>query len=106
MKAIDDTAPFAPGPAIAERELAVSPMGRVMAKLAADPRLAGKAVARAHPLLGMVREEALAVLIAPASVWDRGRDVLRPFASKFADGEAMLVLLGRPAEPDLAQALN
>src|SRR5262249_11137810 len=33
-------------------------------------------------------------------------DVLRPFAAKFADGEAMLVLCGRPIEPDLAQALN
>jgi HD-GYP domain-containing protein (c-di-GMP phosphodiesterase class II) len=75
-------------------------------RLAAEPRLFDCIVSRPHPLLGVVRRGPLFVLIAPAAVWSRGREVLRPFAAKFAEGEAMLLLLGRPIEPDLAQALN
>jgi len=41
------------------------------------------------------------VLITLGSTWDHGRDALRPFAARFADGHAMLVLLGRPRDPDL-----
>jgi HD-GYP domain-containing protein (c-di-GMP phosphodiesterase class II) len=46
------------------------------------------------------------VIVAPARVWDSGRDLFRPFTVKFAEGEALLILLGRPADPDLSQALN
>ena len=81
-------------------------MAAVAARLAADPRLVEHVVVRPHPLLVTVRKERLFAVVAPASVWERGRDLLRPFAARFAEGEAMLVLLGRAAEPDLAQALN
>jgi HD-GYP domain-containing protein (c-di-GMP phosphodiesterase class II) len=74
--------------------------------LQSDPRQAQSIVARPHPLLCAVRRDARIVLIAPAAAWDHGRDVFRPFASQFADGHAMLILLGRPRDPDLAQALN
>lgn len=73
--------------------------------LAADARLDGY-VAQPHPLLVTVRSGQLFTLIAPASVWDHGREVLRPFAERLADGQAMIVLLGRPSEPNLALALN
>jgi HD-GYP domain-containing protein (c-di-GMP phosphodiesterase class II) len=77
-----------------------------MATLQSDPRQAQSIVARPHPLLCSIRRDARIVLIAPAAAWDHGRDVFRPFASQFADGHAMLILLGRPRDPDLAQALN
>jgi HD-GYP domain-containing protein (c-di-GMP phosphodiesterase class II) len=97
--------PISHRPAAPEGGLVAS-MGAVAAGLAADPRLAARVVARPHPLLVSVRKEQLFALIAPAAVWDRGREVLRPFTARFADGQAMLILLGRPGEPDLAQALN
>ncbi|HEY4122700.1 MAG TPA: hypothetical protein VGM56_32775, partial [Byssovorax sp.] len=91
-------------PAAASR--ALDAIDAVAERLATDARLDGRVVARPHPLLITVRKEQLFVVVAPAAVWDRGRDALRPFAQKFAESEAMLVLIGRPAEPDLALALN
>ena len=73
--------------------------------LAIDGRLA-RVVTRPHPLLVTIRKEALVVLIAPAAVWDHAREILRPFAPSFAEGQAMLIFLGRPSEPDLDQAMN
>jgi len=77
-----------------------------MATLQGDPRQSQSIVAHPHPLLCSIRREGSIVLIAPAAVWDHGRDVFRPFASQFAEGRAMLVLLGQPRDPDLSQALN
>jgi HD-GYP domain-containing protein (c-di-GMP phosphodiesterase class II) len=81
-------------------------MAALTAQLVADPRLSAHVVSRPHPLLALVHKDGLFVLVAPASVWTRGRALLRPFAARLAEGEALLVLLGRPDEPDLAQALN
>ncbi len=85
---------------------AVDAMGRIAAELGEDPRLAKDQISRPHPLLAMVRREGFFVLVAPASVWDKGRDLLKPYGDKLAAGEARLVLLGRPSDPDLGQALN
>ncbi|MFO0759781.1 MAG: HD domain-containing phosphohydrolase [Byssovorax sp.] len=86
---------------------AVSRMGALAARLAADPRLAAEVVTRPAPLLAVLHSKNdLFVLVAPAAVWSRGRELLRPFAARLAEGEALLVLLGRPDEPDLAQAIN
>ena len=84
----------------------LDPIARCVDALQADPRQTTSRVTRPHPLLCMVRREARIVLITLASTWDRGRDVLRPFANRFAEGHALLVLLGRPQDPDLSQALN
>ena len=84
----------------------LAPVAAIADKLTRDPRLCDRVVARPHPLLVTVRKDPLEVVIAPAQVWDKGRDVLRPFASKFAEGDALLVLVGRPAEPDIAAAIN
>lgn len=81
-------------------------VGRILEGLTADPRLADRVIVRPHPLLVMLRKGAHVVLVAPSVVWDEGRDALRPFAQKLAASEALLLLLGRPIEPDLAQALN
>jgi len=82
-------------------------LSRAHAGLASDPRFAADVViTRPHPLLVCVQRAEAMTVIAPARVWDRGRDVLKPFSPRFAEGSAVLVLLGRPAEPDLSQAMN
>jgi HD-GYP domain-containing protein (c-di-GMP phosphodiesterase class II) len=84
----------------------VTEMATLAGRLAADPRLASRVVTHPHPLLVSVRQDRLTVVIAPAAVWERGREALRPWSQKLAESEAALVLLGPPAEPDLEQALN
>src|SRR5262245_8548801 len=74
--------------------------------LTQNPQQSGDVVTRPHPLLLMIRRGALIVIVAPANVWDKGRDLFKPFAEKFAAFEARLILLGRAADPDLNQALN
>lgn len=76
------------------------------ASLRAEPRLAGAQVIRPHPLLCTVARQGRFVVLAPAVVWDRGREALLPFAARFADGTAVLVLIGRPSGADLESALN
>ncbi len=84
----------------------VQDFDRLAQALGAEPRLAKEVVVRPHPLLLMVRRGANVVLLAPASVWDRGRELLRPWAGAFAAFEARLLLLGRPEAPDLTAALH
>jgi HD-GYP domain-containing protein (c-di-GMP phosphodiesterase class II) len=79
---------------------------RCAAVLGADSRQAATIVTRPHPLLVMARRDALVVLVTVAATWDEGREVLAPFSAHFAEGRAMLVLLGRPRDPDLVKALN
>ncbi len=86
----------------------VAKLHRIAEQLASDPRLAHatEVVTRPHPMLvAVLRGEAM-VLLAPAVVWDRGRDLLKPYAARFAEGTAMLVLMGHPESVDLAQAMN
>ena len=71
-----------------------------------NPGQSGDTVTRPHPLLLLVRRAGFLVIIAPAAVWDKGRDLLSPYLEKFALIEARLILLGRPSDPDLSQALN
>jgi HD-GYP domain-containing protein (c-di-GMP phosphodiesterase class II) len=75
-------------------------------KLVGETRLANCAVTRPHPLLVLVRRGTRAVLVAPGSVWDHGRELLRPYLARFASGEAMLVLLGELEEPQLDRVVN
>ena len=85
---------------------AVARLGALSEWLAQHPGQSGDTLTRPHPLLILVRRAGFLVLIAPASVWDKGRDLLSPYLEKFAAIEARLVLLGRPSDPDLSQALN
>jgi HD-GYP domain-containing protein (c-di-GMP phosphodiesterase class II) len=84
----------------------VERLGTLAAWLGRHPQASGDIVTRPHPLLVMVRRGTLLVLLAPARLWDKGRDLLKPYADKFASFETRLVLLGRPSDPDLNQALN
>src|SRR4051812_27167262 len=83
------------------------PMDLLWAAVKQVPRLENDRVTRPHPLLVMVAREEYAVVLAPAAVWDRGRELLKPFVPRFADATALLILVGRPtAEGALAQAMN
>ncbi|MEI9937156.1 MAG: GAF domain-containing protein [Pseudomonadota bacterium] len=84
----------------------VAQLGTLAEWLTQHPSQSGDTLTRPHPLLLLVRRAGFLVLIAPASVWDNGRDLLSPYLDKFAAIEARLVLLGRPTDPDLSQALN
>jgi HD-GYP domain-containing protein (c-di-GMP phosphodiesterase class II) len=84
----------------------VDAMVRLASAIAAETRLSDKFVSRPHPLLVMVRRGSFHVLLVPKTMWDHGRELLRPFADAIAAYETRLILLGRPADPDLAQALN
>jgi HD-GYP domain-containing protein (c-di-GMP phosphodiesterase class II) len=84
----------------------VMKMNRLADLLAHDTRLVHETVSRPHPLLVAVTREDLMVVLAPASVWDRGRELLKPFAARFAESTAMLILMGYPSDVDLQQAMN
>jgi HD-GYP domain-containing protein (c-di-GMP phosphodiesterase class II) len=91
-------------------------MDRVADLLRRDARLATDEVTRPHALLVTAwrttispsgrTHERLAVVFAPASVWDRARELLSPFTERFAEGEALLVLLGRPEDRSLGEAVH
>ena len=81
------------------------PIEPIFAALKTDPRLAGETVTRPHPLLAMVAREEYVVVFARAAVWDHARQLLHPFTHRFSDATALLVLLGRPDDLLLVQAL-
>ena len=89
---------------------------RVHEQLSRDPRLATDAVTRPHALLAVVWRtlvsargragERLCVVLAPAALWDRARELLVPFSDRLADGRGLLVLVGRPRDPSLGDATS
>jgi HD-GYP domain-containing protein (c-di-GMP phosphodiesterase class II) len=92
-----------------ESPLSAGPRGPIdpaYAALKLDPRMAGETVTRPHPLLIALSRADYMVLVAPASVWDYGRELLKPFAHRFAEASALLILLGTPEDGSLGQALN
>ena len=94
---------------------AVASMDRVQERLAGDARLAGDSVTRPHALVVTVwrslaaanrrTQERLCVAFVPAAVWDRERSLLGAFTDKLAEGEALLVIVGRPNDPALGNAV-
>ena len=81
-------------------------LDQVVKLLETRPAATGDVVLRPHPLIVLVRRQALVVLITSAKVWDSSRDLLAPWTEKLATFEARLMLLGRPKDPDLERALN
>jgi HD-GYP domain-containing protein (c-di-GMP phosphodiesterase class II) len=85
---------------------AVGTVDRLEETLRQEARLDGDTVTRPHPLVVAVwrvpvspsgrPQERIGVVFAPAALWDRGRDLLAPFAERLAEGTALLVLVGRP----------
>jgi HD-GYP domain-containing protein (c-di-GMP phosphodiesterase class II) len=95
---------------------AVAAMDRIEELLQRDARFSADAVTRPHPLFVAVgrvpvapngrTQEAIAVVFAPAALWDQARDLLSPLAQRLAEGAALLVLVGRPAGFSLDDAVN
>jgi HD-GYP domain-containing protein (c-di-GMP phosphodiesterase class II) len=91
-------------------------MDRIAELLQRDARLTADAITRPHELLVTAwrtqvapngrAQERLCVVFAPAALWDRTRELLAPFADRLADGEALLVLVGRPRDPSLTEAVS
>jgi HD-GYP domain-containing protein (c-di-GMP phosphodiesterase class II) len=81
-------------------------MDEIADMLSRDPRVADDLVTQPHPLLVLATHGDYQVVVAPAVVWDHGRELLKPFAEDFADASAMLVLLGRPHDPSVSAALS
>jgi HD-GYP domain-containing protein (c-di-GMP phosphodiesterase class II) len=84
----------------------VRAMEALFAAVEGDARFANEIKTRPHPLLVLLAREDYAVVVAQASVWDRGREILKPFVHRFAEASALLVLLGRSADPALEQGLS
>ncbi|MFO0734289.1 MAG: HD domain-containing phosphohydrolase [Labilithrix sp.] len=80
-------------------------MTKLFGELKDDDRING-VVTRPHPLLIAASRDELMVVVAPSDVWEKGRDLLKPFAKRFADSTAMVILLGYPSSVDLQQAMN
>jgi HD-GYP domain-containing protein (c-di-GMP phosphodiesterase class II) len=96
-----DGAPLAVGP--------LEALDRVEAALLRAPEHRADEIARPHAALITAwrpleaphgRAQArLCVVFAPAALWDRARECLLPFGERFAQGEALLILVGRPKTP-------
>lgn len=84
----------------------VARMTKLFAELTHDERFSNEVITRPHPLLIVASREELMIVVAPAAVWERGRELLKPFTHRFADATAMLILLGYPSDVDLQQAMN
>jgi HD-GYP domain-containing protein (c-di-GMP phosphodiesterase class II) len=90
----------------AEAAATLASLDRVESELVTRPCESSDTTLRAHPLVLVVRRQGFSVLLAPASVWDRQREIFGPWLEKLACVEARLVLLGKPSDPDLGKALN
>ena len=73
--------------------------------LASDGRFVNDLVTRPHPLIVMIVREDLAIVFAPAAVWDKARELLQPYAGRFAEAQAMLYLLGAPENRGIDAAM-
>jgi HD-GYP domain-containing protein (c-di-GMP phosphodiesterase class II) len=91
-------------------------MTHVEGLLRADTRLGSDEVTRPHAMLVTAwrtvsapsgrSPQRLVVAFAPAAVWDHHRELLAPLADRLADGTALFVIVGRPADPSLGDAAS
>ena len=91
-------------------------MDRVERLLGAEARAGENTVLRPHPLIVTVSrpteaqmgsaKDRLLVVFAPAAAWDGARELLTPFDEALSKGHALVVLVGRPADPALGEATH
>jgi HD-GYP domain-containing protein (c-di-GMP phosphodiesterase class II) len=84
----------------------VEEMARLAEAIASDARFGHDHLTRPHPLMLMLARDDMSLVLAPAAAWDGAREVFKPFASRFAEATALLLLVGHPNDPALAQALS
>lgn len=81
-------------------------LSRIADLLAVDGRLASDVVSRPHQRLLMIRRGERFVMLAPADVWDDEPTLLRPTLEKVVEGQAIIVLIGKPRDLDLGAILS
>jgi HD-GYP domain-containing protein (c-di-GMP phosphodiesterase class II) len=81
-------------------------LSRIADLMAVDGRFTADLVSRPHQKLLQIRRGDHFVTIAAGEVWDEEPALLRPHLDKVVEGEAAIVLLGRPTEPDLGSILR
>jgi HD-GYP domain-containing protein (c-di-GMP phosphodiesterase class II) len=74
--------------------------------LAEDGRFSGWTIDASDASLVTVRSETFSVVLVPAATWDRERSRLSVYAENIANERTMLVILGRPLDPDFGRALE
>lgn len=77
-------------------------LSRLADLMALDGRFASDIVSRPHQRVLMIRRGERFVTLAPGEVWDDELALLKPTLGRVVDGEAAIVLLGKPRDPDLA----
>ncbi|MFZ5896464.1 MAG: HD domain-containing phosphohydrolase [Myxococcota bacterium] len=87
-------------------ETRLGELSRVAHLIETNVLRAGDVLTRPHPLLICVRRAGLSCLVTKASVWDRARDLLAPWATALSHQEARVLVLGTPLDPDLGRALD
>lgn len=85
---------------------AMSRLAESVKSASSDPRLEKLVVLAPHPLVAALSQDNLFILICPVAVWERGRELLRPFLARFVEGTATLLLLGRPSNGELNDAID
>jgi HD-GYP domain-containing protein (c-di-GMP phosphodiesterase class II) len=83
-----------------------SGLTRLADGMAVDGRFAADVVSRPHQRLLMVRRGERFLTIAPGEVWDDEPTLLKPTLDKAAQGQAAVLLLGKPRDVDLAAVLE
>ncbi|MBL8721364.1 MAG: GAF domain-containing protein [Myxococcales bacterium] len=81
-------------------------LSRLVDLMAVDGRFAGDTITRPHQRLLQVRRAERFVTVAPAAIWDEEPLLLKPHFEKAVEGEAAILLLGKPRERDLAAVLQ
>jgi len=66
-------------------------------------RFSDWAVLRPHALLVTALRDESTVIFTVPQVWDRGRELLKPFVSRIAESRAAVVVCGTPKETDVEQ---
>jgi HD-GYP domain-containing protein (c-di-GMP phosphodiesterase class II) len=81
-------------------------LSRLADLIATDGRFTAELVTRPHQRLLQLRRGERFITIAPAAVWDEEHALLRPTLDHAASGDATVLLLGRPRDPNLAAILG
>jgi HD-GYP domain-containing protein (c-di-GMP phosphodiesterase class II) len=81
-------------------------LSRIADLMAVDGRFASDLVSRPHQRVLMIRRGERFVTLAPGDVWDDEPALLKPSLERAAAGDAVIVLLGKPRDPDLAGIMS
>lgn len=81
-------------------------MRRTHDALSSSALLKDVTITRPHSLILALRRNDALLLVVPATVWKRGRDLLQPYWDRSASGQARLIILGSLRAEHLEEALQ